>query len=189
MKTRRKISTTRRPVRPARRAASLSLETRIERLEKIVLFPPPPVAQPTTRFTRLMVSGQSEHVAVYDAHTNLTWSAGIIGEGTWQEAQKLAADCRLLDRDGWRLPTIQELLALIDYERYDPVVDPEIFRGPYGWTWTSTVSALPSGYARCVLLYNGYSSISHQNNRFRARAVRADLRDSPPPQQKVMEVA
>lgn len=173
MKTRRKVSAARRPIRPARRAAPSSLETRIERLEKIVLFPPPPVAQPTTRFTRLMVPGQSEHVAVYDAHTNLTWSAGIIGEGTWQEAQKLAADCRLLGRDGWRLPTIQELLSLIDYERYDPVVDPEIFRGPYGWTWTSTVSALPSGCARCVHLDDGNSDFSHQDYRSRARAVRA----------------
>ncbi len=173
MKTRRKVSTSRRPVRPARRAASPSLETRIERLEKIVLFPPPPVTQPPTRFTRLMVSGQSEHVAVYDAHTNLPWSAGLIGEGTWQEAQKLAADCRLLGRDGWRLPTIQELLALIDYERYDPVVDPEIFRGPYGWAWTSTTSALPSGCARCVGLVSGSSNIYHQDNRYHVRAVRA----------------
>jgi hypothetical protein len=173
MKTSRKVSTGRRPVLKARRAAPLSLTMRVERLEKIVLFPAPPVAKPTTRFTRLMVSGQSEHVAVYDAHTNLTWSAGVIGEGTWQEAQKLAADCRLLGQEGWRLPTIQELLALIDYDRYDPVVDPDLFRGPYGWTWTSTISALPSGCARCVSLGNGGSCIDLQGDRFRVRAVRA----------------
>ena len=173
MKTSRKVFTNRRPARKVRRVAPLSLTMRVERLEKIVLFPPPPVAKRTTRFTRLMVSGQSEHVAVYDAHTNLTWSAGIIGEGTWQEAQKLASDCRLLGQQGWRLPTIQELLSLIDYDRYDPVVDPDLFRGPYGWTWTSTTSALPSGFARVVLLCYGISTVNHQYDRLHVRAVRA----------------
>lgn len=136
------------------------------------------IAEP--RFVRLASDGDAwldtsdgEHVAVRDHLTGLEWSAGTIGEAGWEGAKKLATDCTLLGKNDWRLPTVQELLGLVDYERWDPVVDPEFFRGPYGYTWSSTSRKGPSGYAWDVGLGNGNSGWSGQSSLHRVRAVRA----------------
>ena len=93
---------------------------------------------------------------MHDHQTGLEWSAGIIGESSWTDAQKLAAGCTLLGKRDWRLPTVQELLTLVDYERCDPAVDPAFFRGPFGWTWSGTPAAGASGCAWSVSLVDGF---------------------------------
>jgi hypothetical protein len=135
---------------------------------------------PMPRFVRLAGDGEpwldekdGEHVAVHDHNTGLIWSAGIIGEADWEGAKKLASGCRLMGKDDWRLPTVQELLGLIDYERYEPAVDPGFFKGPYGYTWSSTVAKSPSGCAWDVDLSGGGSSRGYRSGRIHVRAVRA----------------
>lgn len=126
------------------------------------------------RFLRLWPDAQDgEHVAVHDHQTGLEWSAGIIGESSWTDAQKLAAGCTLLGKRDWRLPTVQELLTLVDYERCDPAVDPAFFRGPFGWTWSGTPAAGASGCAWSVSLVDGFSSRDYRSSHDHVRAVRA----------------
>jgi hypothetical protein len=179
MKPQRKLSPKRKTVR--RRAAPLSLSARIERLEKAVLFPPavPTVKGTAARFVNLGDNGKpttGEHVAVYDRETGLTWSAGPLLDGkefNHTDALKACADLDLMDNKDWRAPTIKELLSIVDYKCCDPAVDTAHFKGPYSWTWSSTIAAAPSGYAWIVDLFNGYSSRSYQGLHGRVRAVRA----------------
>ncbi len=178
----RKTTTKRKAVR--RRSAPLSLSARIERLEKAVLFPTAVAAAAKAtdapRFVNLDANGKptsGAHVAVHDRKTGLTWSAGPLAGGkdmNHADAMKACSALDLLGHKDWRAPTITELLAIIDYERYDPAVDPAHFQGPYGWTWTSTpFKGRPSGAAWVVLLGSGLSNWFSHGGGYRVRAVRA----------------
>jgi hypothetical protein len=153
----------------------------VERLEKTLLFkaPAPAKAKPDQRFINLGADGKpttGDHVAVYDAQLDLTWSAAPLNDGadlTHAEALKACAELQLLGHKDWRAPTIQELLSIVDYERYDPAVDPSHFKGPYSWTWSSTLAKAPSGFAWCVHLGLGYSGRNRQDFHYHVRAVRA----------------
>lgn len=141
-------------------------------------------SQPITqeRFTRIgadgrpLRDGEGEHVAVYDALNDLTWMAEPVAGGEdfqWKDAMDEARGVRLFGCDDWRAPTIQELLSIIDYGRCDPAVDTRFFKGPYGWTWTSTEAAAPAAHAWLVGLGGGDSSRGLQADLSHVRAVRA----------------
>lgn len=177
MKTSRKKTAARKPVR---RSAPLSLSARIERLEKAVLFPvPAKAAVPTERFVNLDGGGKptkGDHVAVYDHKTRLTWTAAPLGAGkemNHADAMKACGLLNLLDYEDWRAPTIEELLSIVDYTRCDPAVDTAHFKGPFGWTWSSTLVASPSGYAWFVDLFGGFSYRNGRSYLYLVRAVRA----------------
>ncbi|MDE2098654.1 MAG: DUF1566 domain-containing protein [Patescibacteria group bacterium] len=184
MKSAKKVTPRRKVARRGTRAPALSLSMRIERLEKAVLFKAPQPEAPisTPRFTNLGADGKptaGDHVAVHDAQNGLMWAASPIQGGkdlNHADASRAAAELDLLGRKGWRLPTIQELLSLVDYERWGPAVDPKHFKGPYGWTWSSTLvkgEGAPAGYARVVVLDDGSSGWSHRGSHGQALAVRA----------------
>ena len=111
---------------------------------------------------------------VADRTTGLSWSRGNVGTKllTWSKA---ADACRALDLGGfkdWRLPTIRELLTLVDYERHEPAIDP-IFQCVSSYYWTSTPAAhSPSGYAWVVDFDNGASNWGRRSYGFHVRAVR-----------------
>jgi hypothetical protein len=182
MKPNRKAKAVRRPARRA--TPALSISARVERLEKELLFKTPATAVHKAvegaRFTNLDTNGRpttGEHVTVRDNRTGLEWTAAPIEGGKGYEhaaAMKACATLTLGGHKDWRAPTIQELLSIIDYGRKDPAVDPEHFKGPYGWTWTSTPYAgNPSGAAWLVYLLDGYSLWFLHGLDFHARAVRA----------------
>ena len=180
MKTARKAKPAHKPVR---RTPPLSLTMRVERLEKQLLFKDPPIGSspgiPKPRFFNLGADGKStagDHVAVFDSETGLTWSAGPLQGGadlSHADAMKACADLELLGKKDWRAPTIKELLSIVDYERVDPAVDTAHFKGPYGWTWSSTLAKAPAGCAWFVFLNCGSSGRSYQGNLYRVRAVRS----------------
>lgn len=116
-----------------------------------------------------------DHVATYDASTGLIWAAAPLtcGEVPWAQAIEEAKKLRLFGATDWRLPTIRELLSIVDYDRFDPAVDTDAFKGSYGWTWSSTPAKSPSGCAWRVGLNGGASSRFHQALHFQVRAVRA----------------
>ena len=76
--------------------------------------------------------------------------------------------------EGWRLPTIQELFALVDHSRIRPAIDTEKFPDTKSdWYWSSTPTAWNSG-ARWVVLF-GLGNVNDLNgyNRACVRACRA----------------
>lgn len=116
------------------------------------------------------------HVAVFDRKSNLTWSRELVAGGprNWKDSLAAAAAVRLLGKDDWRAPTLEERLSINDYTRHSPALDTEYFAKESGWEWTSTPDAeSPSGYAWDVSLGCGYSDRCSQSDRNGVRAVRA----------------
>jgi len=115
---------------------------------------------------------------VRDNATGLIWMADALGERMkWNAARNYAPAQRIGGNDDWRLPTIQELLSIVDYARFDPAIDTNFFRLPengYMWFWSSTpVASSPSDYAWGVDFYYGRSGYNHQNYEGLVRPVRS----------------
>ena len=83
------------------------------------------------------------------------------GNMTWDAAMKLAAS----KGEGWRLPTVQELVSQFDYDKGKPV---DGFRRT--WYWSSSPDA--SDYAWSVRFGDGLVSYSYRSNEVGARCVR-----------------
>lgn len=125
--------------------------------------------------SQVLDAQDGEHVAVHDTRTGLTWSRRGFGSGrmNWKDAD---AACRALDLAGhqdWRLPTIQELLSIVDYERSEPAIDTSFFDCESAWYWTSTpAAASPADFVWFVYFGDGYSSWDYRGYGFLVRAVR-----------------
>ena len=90
-----------------------------------------------------------------------------------QLAKAACVAARVGGHNDWRLPTIQELLTLVDYERTSPAIDPA-FECSSEWYWSSTpYASSPSLFAWIVSFGYGGSSWYGQDGEYRVRAVRA----------------
>jgi hypothetical protein len=67
---------------------------------------------------------------VFDAKTGLEWDREESDLIPWQKAMDSIATGK-----GWRMPSIEELISLIDYSLVDPAT--EFPNMPLGWFWSS----------------------------------------------------
>jgi|SRR5580765_3197099 len=119
---------------------------------------------------------QPQLEAVLSPGTGLMWSIETIGNKrmTHAEAEKAVSELRLCGFSDWRLPTIQELLTLVDYERHSPAIDTDYFPDTKSdWYWTSSSSAVDSGDAWVVSFGDGHSSRIYRAYSAFVRAVRS----------------
>jgi hypothetical protein len=83
-----------------------------------------------------------EQGTVNDTQTRLTWErAPDLTPRVWSQA---APYCSALDLNGkgWRLPSVKELMTLVDESRWGPSIDPVAFPGtPSDYFWTSSTLA------------------------------------------------
>jgi len=82
---------------------------------------------------------------ITDDRTGLMWEQHPTEQRyTWEDATRIRINdlnaARLGGHDDWRLPTIQELVSLVDYARCRPAVDP-VFVTVAGLYWSATTSA------------------------------------------------
>lgn len=79
----------------------------------------------------------------FDTRTKLTWSRCSVGT-TWKKGAGCAGSPELMQLKeaeqfakglggGWRVPTIEELCSLVDRERSNPALNPEIFPDVKEW--------------------------------------------------------
>jgi hypothetical protein len=104
----------------------------------------------------------SEHLhavsanTVWDSETSLAWQRKTDGVlRTWQDAKSY---CDELDLDGttdWRLPSIEESQTVIDYTKYNPSLNNELFGGKPGAYWSSSNYVADTGAAWLVDLVDG----------------------------------
>jgi hypothetical protein len=122
---------------------------------------------------------------VIDELNGLEWQAQ--DDGKSRNFKDAEAYCKSLNLGGpttgdWRLPTEQELLSLVDRERYNPAINPELFPGTKSaFYWSSTPYAFnPADDAWGVDFNDGYTLAYHRssNNGF-VRAVRSVAPASP----------
>ena len=92
----------------------------------------------------------------YDKTTNLTWNTKEFEPMTWTEAIEFA---NTFKKGKWRLPTIQELLTLVDYTRSEPAIDTTIFTNVNSFDyWSASSDAYNSDNAWYTDFHFGYSS-------------------------------
>jgi uncharacterized protein DUF1566 len=113
---------------------------------------------------------------VQDSTTGLMWTRKNVHSSrlNWSGAKEACSKARDGGFDDWRLPTIQELLTLVDYSRTSPAIDISVFECESSWYWSATpYSASPGDYAWCVYFGYGYSLYSYQDYEGCVRAVRS----------------
>ncbi|MDQ7085156.1 MAG: DUF1566 domain-containing protein [Sulfurovum sp.] len=74
---------------------------------------------------------------------------------------------------GWRLPTVKELLFIVDNGKYSPSIDSQFQNTISSYYWSSTSNASYTSYAWYVDFYNGNTYYYNKSNSFYVRCVRA----------------
>jgi Protein of unknown function (DUF1566) len=112
---------------------------------------------------------------VLDRTTGLMWSRENVPGGSmnWKAAQDVCKKLQLGGHSDWRLPTVRELLTLVDYEKHDPAIDTDAFKCDSAYYWTSTPAASSPGVAWGVFFGGGFAGWGGQGYDFLVRAVRA----------------
>jgi len=107
---------------------------------------------------------------IMDTKTGLMWQKKDAGSMYWQKAIDNAKELNLAGYEDWRLPTIEELLTLVDFGKYNPATDfPET---PSKWFWSSSLYAPYSDAAWGVYFGSGYMSYVNKSKDHYVRCVR-----------------
>ena len=122
------------------------LEEKVEKLQALLPEQPKP-----SRFV------DNNDGTVTDKETNLVWMKQDDGKRrSWKEAMEYCDKNEAkLPGAGWRLPTVKELISLIDYERYNPSIDPVFTDTKSASYWSSTPHAGNPGDAWVVGFFIG----------------------------------
>jgi len=88
---------------------------------------------------------------VTDNTTGLMWQKQDDGEQrTWKEAMAYAKALALAGHTDWRLPTVAELVGIVDYRRHSPAIDTAVFPGTASsgyWSSSSYASSTDGAWA------------------------------------------
>ncbi len=87
--------------------------------------------------TGLLLAGEM----AIDDRTGLTWQDNRFVDServTYTQAEKLCKELRLGKHDDWRIPTIKELISIIDYKKYDPAILDGFSIAESNYYWSST---------------------------------------------------
>ena len=111
---------------------------------------------------------------VTDTSTGLMWQQAYSpGTGTWEQALAYCEGLNLGGYTDWRLPTVNELRSLLDYSRYESMINATYFPGTVSsFYWSSTTDAEFTDRACGVGFYDGYDSGYNKYNSTYVRAVR-----------------
>jgi hypothetical protein len=135
----------------------------------VALTAPVQASAPAGRYT--IAAG-----TVYDTKTKLTWQQATPSTTySWAGAKTYCAGVGAsLGGTGWRLPTIKELLTLVDHSlSLNPTIDSVAFPDTSSTVYWSSTPVLnsPSG-AWGVLFYSGLGETYIASNLYSARCVR-----------------
>jgi hypothetical protein len=111
--------------------------------------------------------------SVHDEHTRLTWRRAVEHDNyAWQDAKDFCAKLGA-NGGGWRLPSLRELMTIVDVTRFDPAVDRSIFPDtPSELFWSSSPSTTPRGTAWGVNFTRGASAAASLDTKAHVRCAR-----------------
>jgi hypothetical protein len=122
------------------------------------------VAEPLAqRDPRFLDNGDG---TVTDLTMRLMWSKEALSDEavSHAKAEKMCASFGPLATNGWRLPTVHELVSLVDYSARNPAIDTAAFPNTRSrWYWTGTLDASSSDFAWCVVFSLGNVGISRRD--------------------------
>ncbi len=112
-----------------------------------------------TNCQRFVVLTNMNGEAVLDKETGLVWQKSpFVFTDLWINAQTECVLARTGGRMGWRVPTIQELLSLVDPAQTFPSLPKgHPFSNVQNFYWSATTAALDTGYARVVTFDLGFA--------------------------------
>ena len=115
--------------------------------------------------TRFIVLSNWNNDAVLDRETGLVWEKvpPITALSNWFDASSRCINLNTGGRTGWHLPTIQELLSVVDRSQSNPSLPaghPFTVQGVY---WSATTAALALGSAYIVFSANGVVNSEGKN--------------------------
>jgi len=112
---------------------------------------------------------------VTDEATGLMWQQETIQNNmmSWRQALSYCERLNLGGHTDWRLPTIKELLSLVDYSRYNPAINTKYFLdAKSSFYWSSTTAALNEDYAWGVNFEYGHDGLETKKYSYYVRAIR-----------------
>jgi hypothetical protein len=135
-----------------------------------------------------------EQEVVHDAFTHLTWQRAVpdsyagcsvayevgvsLEKGApgdaclWQEALAYCSRLKVAS-GGWRLPSKNELLSIVDHDHGQPTIDLTIFPNTrIRHYWTSTTEGVAEGYGWYVDFGNGNPNTTSMDLGLNVRCVR-----------------
>ena len=102
-----------------------------------------------------------------DPETGLEWQTGAGDKISWEESLKYAGKL-----DGWRLPTVKELITLVDYRKYDICIKTKKLSCVSSSYWSSATHAGNASRAWYVGFYSGNVGSYYKTNSNYVRCVR-----------------
>jgi len=97
-----------------------------------------------------------------DTKTGLEWSKENLNPMTWYSA--------MLAPKGWKLPTIKELLTIVDYDLEDPVTELPNIQPLFYWSATTDAGYEP--HAWLVQFWEGRVNLSNKSFEYNVRYVK-----------------
>jgi len=111
---------------------------------------------------------------ITDTETGLMWQKNGASGLSWSKALSFCNNLNLAQYDDWRLPNIDNLRTLSNFNKNNPASDnkffPDIFSTPY---WSSTSKSDQPEKAWCIHFGYGNDLYREKNREFNLRAVRA----------------
>jgi hypothetical protein len=108
-----------------------------------------------------------------DAATGLTWQRGWQPATTWLAALAACESLTLAGQSDWRLPTLKELLTIVEDTALSPSTDVAAFPNtPAEWFWASTPGMIDSNYGQTVSFTDGFCTPAAGTQLYLSRCVR-----------------
>ncbi len=110
-----------------------------------------------------MLSGDSRYkikeAVVTDSISSLMWQRSDDGKKkSWNEAKNYCANLKLDGHGDWRLPSIDELVSIVDKKKFAPAINRKAFKCKNAYYWSATEATDKDTKltdARGVLFKNG----------------------------------
>ncbi len=110
---------------------------------------------------------------VLDNWTSLVWQKMVTGTYTWQAAGAYCAGLNVAGHTDWRLPTLIELVSIVDYGFNGPSISPTYFPGTSASSyWSSTPVAGAPTSAWAVWFGSGATEVDAMTGALSVRCVR-----------------
>lgn len=116
-----------------------------------------------------------ENFTLIDGATGLEWQDTAVSSMNWEDAQEHCLTLFMNYESDWRLPSMQELLTIVDYSETDPTTADNIFHdSSSAYFWTSTSSEYNSSRAWFISFQTGFSGTYDKTGTWPARCVRGE---------------
>ncbi len=114
---------------------------------------------PESSFTTFTKNGDS---IIKDNVTGLMWQY-LVDEGDWSYALNYCESSTYGGYTDWRLPNFNELLSIVNYDRYTPTTDiPSITEKGTVWSSTNSVSSSGARYSTTISFKDGGQSMTRK---------------------------